>query len=223
MSDQERLGRIVYESWVEYKKHFENSDSSHLILWEQLDECEKEIARKFGERIAHLALSENNYALSLANIDQRQIIYNGTFSFLREYVPHNGGWCHLLVLKSKNTFSEQMIVIMTQITSSPLPLSSCIQDVATFVMNFFKKNYATSSDHGSNEKLWMTPENTTFVEYHPAGSFRPRMPCNTDALAVMEFEWEEVSPMQNISYLRAKNPKWHGVSRKTIKKMIEEL
>jgi hypothetical protein len=223
MLDREYLGKIVREVRIECEHLLANPDPSRLVPWEELNGWEKEIDRKIGERIAQSVLSENNYALSLAGVHKEQIIYNGKFSYLRQrYTPSALGWCHLLVLRSKNTYSKQLLAIVTQTPDSDVSIVNAIEEVATFVVNFFSSIYITvlGGDGGGSG---MTPENTTFIEYLPAGCFGPQSGHNADTLDVMEFEWEEVHISEFTSYHRAKNPEWHGTSRDTINDLIERL
>lgn len=69
------------------------------------------------DTLRHLVsvISGDTYSLSLATVDPAQILYNGKFSYLRNYQrPHTAGWCHLLLLRSKSKYSKQLLAIITQ-------------------------------------------------------------------------------------------------------------
>jgi len=211
MIDRDRLGQIVHAVRVEYEKRIANADSSRLVPWEELNGWEKDLDQQIGERIAESVLSENNYTLSLAGVDPSQVVYNGKFSYLRDYVTRAGGvWCHLLVLRSKNKHSKQMIAIITQVQESA-PIINFIARIATFVVNFFEASFS------------MTPENTIFVAYLPENCFGPTSGHEKETFAVIEFEWSKKTDASGIPYHLAARPDRHGTTRETINDLIERL
>lgn len=100
MLDREQLGQMVHEVWVACEQQFAHADPEHLVSWEELNEWEKEMERKIGERLAQAIRSLMTSPISLAGIEQSQIMYNGQFSYLlQQYHPPVSEWCHVLVLK----------------------------------------------------------------------------------------------------------------------------
>lgn len=51
MLDRENLGRLVRIVWVECARELPNPKPSNLLPWARLDEWNKEVDRKIGERI----------------------------------------------------------------------------------------------------------------------------------------------------------------------------
>lgn len=49
--EREVLGALVRELWIECAKTLPNPKPSHLVTWADLDEWNKEVDRKIGERI----------------------------------------------------------------------------------------------------------------------------------------------------------------------------
>lgn len=56
--DREQLGQIVRAEWVKWAQEQPNPKPSHLVLWEELDEANKEVDRRIGEAIAAAVLAE---------------------------------------------------------------------------------------------------------------------------------------------------------------------
>ncbi len=52
--ERDRLGRIVREVWVEYAEEHGDTDPSHLRGWDDLDEYNREVDRRIGERVAEV-------------------------------------------------------------------------------------------------------------------------------------------------------------------------
>ena len=52
MSDREALGRLVREVWVECARELPGPKPSHLLPWDDLDDWNKEVDRRIGERVA---------------------------------------------------------------------------------------------------------------------------------------------------------------------------
>src|SRR5260370_20425219 len=120
-------------------------------------------------------ISGGNYSLSLSTIDQKQILYNGKFSYLTTYKnPTYGGWCHLLLLRSKNKYSRQRLAIITQTPDCFISIVNEIEHIATFVLNFFNRFHPPLlREEEEDDATHLAPENTIFVEYLPAGCFGP--------------------------------------------------
>ena len=177
------------------------------------EEYQKGIFYEKGQMMTHepdslrqlvSVISGGTYSLSLATIDPTQILYNGKFSYLSSYQrPQSGGWCHLLLLRSKNTFSKQLLAIVTQTPDCGKSIVNTIEDIATFTVNFFSHRYPPVPREDEDEDIEMTPNNTIFVEYLPAGCFGPNSGHKNDTFAVMNFSWEEVSLDQLNSYYKA--------------------
>ncbi len=55
--DRESLGRIVREVWIAWAYEQAAPKPSWLVPWEGLSECDREVDRRIGERIAHEALA----------------------------------------------------------------------------------------------------------------------------------------------------------------------
>lgn len=49
--DQEKLGKIVRDTWIEWAKEQPNPKSSWLVEWDGLSEPDKEVDRRIGEAI----------------------------------------------------------------------------------------------------------------------------------------------------------------------------
>lgn len=52
MPDREDLGRLVRETWVEFAREQDDPKPSHLAGWNDLDEANREVDRRIGERVA---------------------------------------------------------------------------------------------------------------------------------------------------------------------------
>jgi hypothetical protein len=162
------------------------------------------------DSLRHLVsvISGGTYSLSLATVDPTQILYNGKFSYLTSYQnPKSGAWCHLLLLRSKNRFSKQLLAILTQTPDCSVSIVNTIEDIATFTLNFFNRFHPSllRKNEDEDEIHEMTPDNTIFVEYLPAGCFGPDSGHKDDTFAVMNFSWEEVPFGQQSSYQEAKS------------------
>ena len=160
-------------------------------------------------------ISGGTYSLSLATVDPTQIIYNGKFSYLTNYNnPHSGGWCHLLLLKSKNRYSKQKLAILSQTPDCTISIVNTIEDIATFTLNFFNRFHPPllrlEDDDDDDAYTHMAPENTIFVEYLPAGCFGPQSSHDAETFAVMNFSGEEVPRGQMDSYFQATQPPGRG-------------
>lgn len=57
MLDRETLGKLVREVWVEFAKEQHDPNPSHLVGWDDLDEANKEVDMRIGERVAHHVLT----------------------------------------------------------------------------------------------------------------------------------------------------------------------
>jgi hypothetical protein len=185
-----------------------------------------------SDSLRHLVsvISGGTYSLSLAAIDPTQILYNGMFSYLLNYAnPHSGGWCHLLLLRSKNKYSRQLLAIITQTPDSALSIVNTIENIATFTLNFFSQFHAPhlreNEDEDDIDAYMMTPDNTIFVEFLPAGCFGPESGHDTDTFAVMSFSWEKKPLGQLSSYYKAESSQnmWRHVGIDTINDLIVRL
>jgi hypothetical protein len=147
-------------------------------------------------------ISGGSYSLSLTTIDQKQIIYNGKFSYLNKYTrPHSGGWCHLLLLRSKNRYSKQFLAIITQTPDCDISIVNTIENIATFTLNFFNRFHPSLlHPYDDDDDICMVPENTIFIEYLPARCFRTH---KDDTIAVMNLSWEEIQTDHLNSYYQA--------------------
>jgi len=125
-------------------------------------------------------ISGGTYALTLTTVDPTQVLYNGMFSYLLRYGEQSqGAWCHLLLLRSKQRSSKQLLAILTQTPDCGISLLNWSQHAVTFTMNFFGDIYRVRRREDEDpDELTMTPENTMFVEYLPAGCFGPKMVVN---------------------------------------------
>jgi len=108
-------------------------------------------------------ISGGTYALTLTTVDPTQVLYNGKFSYLRHYgMPSAGAWCHLLLLRSKQRSSKQLLAIITQTPDCAISIVNWSEQIATFTMNFFREfhHVLRREDEDPNEPTTMTPENT---------------------------------------------------------------
>ncbi len=55
--EREKLGALVREVWIECAGELPDPKSSHLTPWEDLDDWNKEVDRRIGERIARYVLA----------------------------------------------------------------------------------------------------------------------------------------------------------------------
>lgn len=190
------------------------------------------------DSLRHLVsvISGGSYSLSLTNIDPTQILYNGKFSYLLNYEnPFDGGWCHLLLLRSKNPHSRQLLAIITQTPDCGLSIVNTIEHIATFIMNFFHQFHAPylreKEDEDDIEAYKMIPESTIFVEYLPTHCFGQNDGHDQDTFAVMRFSWEKVPLGQGNWYYKAKAPEtsgwgtdmWRHTRIDTVNDLIERL
>jgi hypothetical protein len=69
----------------------------------------------------------------------------------------------------------------------------------------------------------MTPDNTIFVEYLPAGCFGPDAGHKEDTFAIMNFSWEKAESPHKLPYFQASDPRpsRSGTMWKSI--LLEEL
>jgi len=177
-------------------------------------------------------ISGGNYSLSLTTVDPTQVLYNGKFSYLMSYdSPRSGRWCHLLLLRSKNKHSKQLLAIITQTPDRGDSIVNNMEHIATFVMNFFFNIYPPVLREGEDpdDPPIMTPENTIFVEYLPAGCW-PGGGHDEDTFAVMNFDWKEVPFGQSSSYYQAGSSgrafgtdMWKHATLSTINDLIARL
>ncbi|GHO48511.1 hypothetical protein KSX_66740 [Ktedonospora formicarum] len=52
----------------------------------------------------------------------------------------------MLLLTSKNRYSKQVLAILTQTRDSDISIVNVIEDIATFVLNFFGNFYKNASE-----------------------------------------------------------------------------
>jgi len=109
--------------------------------WSGMKEEAKEEYRRIGEGLSQDFMYGGKYELSLSHIDEEQIIYNGLFTCV--FPHHQNGWCHLLLLRSKerdtdNEEQVQKMAIVTQTPGSLLAIQRQIEHIATLIMDFFK-------------------------------------------------------------------------------------
>lgn len=185
------------------------------------------------DSLRHLVsvISGGTYSLSLATVDPTQVLYNGKFSYLRDYgSPRSGGWCHLLLLRSKSRFSKQLVAILTQTPDCPVSIVNTIENIATFTVNFFSNLHPMPprGDEDEAGDIHMSPDNTIFVEYLPTGCFGTESGHKTDTLAVMKFDWEESRFGEWSTYYKASSPAshehmWQHAHREAINDLIARL
>ena len=109
--------------------------------WSGMQEEAKEEYRRIGESLSQDFIYGGKYELSLSHLDEEQIIYNGLFTCALPHGHH--GWCHLLLLRSKDrdTHNEEQVqkmAIVTQTPGSLLAIQRQIEHIATLIMDFFK-------------------------------------------------------------------------------------
>ena len=108
--------------------------------WDSMTEETKEVYRAVGVNIAQDFIYGGKYELSLSPLDDDQILYNGLFTCP---VRHGYGWCHLLLLRSKNRDVEyeedvSKMAIVAQTPSNLLAIQCEIEHIATHIMEVFK-------------------------------------------------------------------------------------
>jgi len=54
--DRNELGRVVRHAWVEWAEQQPDPKPSHLVLWDELDEGDKEVDRRIGEDVEAVVL-----------------------------------------------------------------------------------------------------------------------------------------------------------------------
>lgn len=185
-----------------------------------------------SDSLRHLVsvISGGTYSLTLSTVDLTQILYNGKFSYLRNYKnPHSGGWCHLLLLRSKNQHSRQLLAIITQTPDCGLSIVNTIEHIATFLLNFFHRfsppHLREDEDEDEIDAYTMTPDKIIFVQYLPAGCFGPESPHKDDTFAVMNFSWEELPLGEWETYYQAKSSEqmWRHTRIDAINDLIARL
>lgn len=170
-------------------------------------------------------ISGGTYSLDLSGVDQTQILYNGKFSYLLDHnYPESGGWCHLLLLRSKSPHSRQLLAIVAQTPDSLLSIDNHMRNIATFIANFFSTFHVpclrVDEDEDNLEAYRLTPENTVFIEYLPAHCFDHR---DSDAFSVIRLSWEKVYRDElNWSY-KADRADWKRTDKATVNDLIARL
>lgn len=184
------------------------------------------------DSLRHLVsvISGGTYSLTLSTIDLTQVLYNGKFSYLSSYEnPHSGGWCHLLLLRSKNKYSRQLLAIITQTPDCGTSIVNTIEHIATFLVNFFHQfsppHLRDDEDEDEIDAYTMTPDKTIFVEYLPSGCFGPESGHKEDRFAVMNFAWEELALGNWNTYYQAKSSQnmWNHTRIEAINDLIARL
>lgn len=183
------------------------------------------------DSLKHLVsvISGGSYSLSLVTIEPTQILYNGKITYRGSFHnPGYAGWCHLLLLRSKNRFSKQLIAIITQTPDCPVSIINTIEDIATFIVHFFRRIYPPVPREGEDkdEPIEVMPENTIFVQYLPARCFGDDLHPD-DTIAVMNFSWEDVPVDQSRSVPQAtgsgESDQWERTSLDAVNDLIARL
>jgi hypothetical protein len=168
--------------------------------WSRLKEETREEYRKVGVGLAQDFLYGGKYELSLAPLNADQIIYNGLFSCV---LPHRqNGWCHLLLIRSKNRDTDdeeqvQKMAIVTQTPGSLLPIQRQIEHIATWIMKFFSNSFFNHP----RDDISITPDNTEFVEYIPYSAlyditditdetYKQQGLVGRSHISIVRFQWE---------------------------------
>lgn len=197
--------------------------------WESMSEEAKEEYRRIGKILAQDFIFGGRYELSLASLDEDQILYNGFFSCI---FPHNhNGWCHLLLLRSRYRETEkeeyvQKMAIVTQIPGNLLAIQRQIEQIATRIMDFFKYSVY---NHPQDDVV-ITPENTTFIEYLPYCTFNDSTDITEppgkqkSEISIVRFQWEENKGTHRIEKnYTASNPSWQDTSVAGVNARIQSL
>jgi hypothetical protein len=193
--------------------------------WDSMTEETKEVYRAVGESIAQDFIYGGKYELSLSPLDEDQIIYNGLFPYMH---PHGYyGWCHLLLLRSKNRDIEneenvRKMAIVAQTPHNLLAVQREIEYIATHIMEVFK---SPRFNHPKDD-ITIIPENTTFIEYLPYSGLDDiaditQTPESSSEISIVSFKWEETSS-RTFRY-KASDPAWNDISLATVNKMIQRL
>ena len=191
--------------------------------WDSVKEETKEEYRRVGEGLAQDFMYGGKYELSLASLDDDQILYNGLFTCLFPDRLRNGV-CHLLLLRSKNRDVDeeeyvQKMAIVTQLPGRLFAIQREIEHIATLVMEFFE----ISMYNHPQDDVSITPENTTFIEYQPYGSLinstditqpPPKERVHGSEISIVSFQWEN---------RKASDPGWKDTSIAAVNRRIEYL
>ncbi len=200
--------------------------------WGDIKEETKEEYRKIGESLSQDCIYGGKYELSLSHIDEEQIIYHGLFTCAFPHGHH--GWCHLLLLRSKDrdTINEehiQKMAIVTQTPGSLLAIQRQIEHIATLIMDFFKY----SLYNHPQDDITITPENTTFIEYLPYSALYTTTDITESPtsergrgseISIVRFQWEEDKNTYRVERnYKASNPSWKDTSVSAVNVMLQTL
>lgn len=217
MIQREELGKMVHGVRSACERELAEPDVARLLHWEKQSLWEQEVDRRIGARVAQNALCGSHYTLSLAGLEPYQILYNGQFAYPHRVHFRADGWCHLLVLSSRNPDAQKLLAIMTQVPGCLTSIVNVIENIASYIVATF--HYAPML-----VDVGMTAENTTFVEYLPKDCFGPPADHEKESFAIMGFTWTEEKRGDGITYQMAgRQPKWHHTSRDVIQQMIDQL
>ena len=186
-------------------------------------------------RLIARSIGVPTYALNLSTLTPQQIVYNGkcTYVTLNGGFSQHSGWCHLLLLRGES----QWLAVITQTPDCQISIVNTIEHIASFVLFFFNiplMLYVHSPLDEEGEEVWekldFTPENTTFVQYLPAGCFSLPASHPQHEYAVMRFSWEE-QQIAGRRYFQAGKPAdepyvmgmWQHVKKEDIDDLIQNL
>ena len=189
-----------------------------------------------SQRIAQ-SIGVRAYALNLSTLAPQQIAYNGKFTFiaLRGGYPPPAGWCHLLLLRG----ASRWLAVITQPADCGFSIVNTIEHIASFLLYFFNipllldTSMAQDEDEDEENKwqhLALTPQNTTFVQYLPAGCFGKESLHRRHEYSVMRFSWQE-RQFEGWRYFQAGKPldaqwdmaMWKDATREGIEDLIQNL
>jgi hypothetical protein len=197
--------------------------------WGSLTEEIQEEYRKVGAGLAQDFIYGGDYELSLSPLEDGQILYNGLLSYMSPSGRHRNGWCHLLLIRSKNRDAENeeqvpKMAIVTQTPGSLLAIQREIEYIATFLMDFFR----FSLFNHPHDDVTVTPENTSFIEYIPYCTLHDTTDITNETqkndpvfgtnISIVRFQWEG----EQGNY-KASNPSWQDMSVSAVNALIQHL
>lgn len=198
--------------------------------WASLKEEVQGEYRRVGVDLAQDFIYGGKYELSLASLNEEQILYNGLFTCALSHAHY--GSCHLLLLRSKHRDTEdeehvQKLAIVAQTPTSLLAIQRAIEEIATLIMDVFKYPMYNHP----HDDVTITPENTRFIEYLPYSALNdiaditePPKSGRGSEISIVRFQWEsEPDTARPFRNYKASNPGWKDTSIAAVNLMIQSL
>lgn len=126
MLNRERLGQIVREVWVECAKTLDDPKPSNLLSWDELDEWNKEVDRKIGERVVAYA-QDKQYctlvrAIAFSVGNKATCTVNGQTFVVQERGEH-GERCHVWRFEEDTCYESDLRFLSELRSYYDLPLN----------------------------------------------------------------------------------------------------